>query len=79
MGKSSLGVIPVYSYRRAKCLKFNALVAHPVHVVWLDFTAKPKRYSAGHGYTLLRFCPVRNAEDETEDVQGKAEMYDFWK
>lgn len=48
-------------------MDFNALVAHPAHVLWLNVTERRKRYLADYGCTLLGFLPAGIAGLEVED------------
>lgn len=68
-----LELIQIYSDKMAMSVKCNALVAYPVHAVWLIFTAKGTRYLALRELTLLGFPPAGSAEVETEDMEGGAD------
>lgn len=64
---SFTGLIQVYSNRTTTSLKFNALVAYSAHVVRLTFTKRERRYTAGHGSTLLASLPAGAAELRDRD------------
>lgn len=57
-----LGLVQIFSDKTATSLKCSALAAYPVHVVCLNLTAKQRRYSTGHGHTVLSFLPAWSRE-----------------
>lgn len=63
--RSFLGLMQMYPYETATSLKCNALVAYPVHVMWLNFTAKRRGYSVDQGSPFL-FFSTRSAEVDTK-------------
>lgn len=81
MPKSFSGLIQIYSDKTATSLKCSALVAYPVHVVWLNFTARQRRYLIDHGYTLVGFLPVGSEEGETvhgdSGIEESVSVYGF--
>lgn len=69
--RSFFRLIQIYSYKAATSLKCNALVAYPIHAVWLIFTPRRRRYLIDHGYTLIGVFPAGTAEVETKNVEYK--------
>lgn len=67
ISKSILGLIQVYSDKTATSLKYRALVAYPIYVVWLNLNVKQRRCLADHGYTLLGFLSVGKGEMEIQE------------
>lgn len=70
--RSSLGMIKTASDKTGMFSKGKAMIAYPAHVLLPTFTAKRRRSSINHAYTIFRFLPAGSAEAETEDIEGKA-------
>lgn len=64
--ESFLVQIQVCSDKTTTLLKSNALIAHTVHMVWLNSNAKQTRYLNDHGDTFLGILPVDKGEVERE-------------
>lgn len=62
--RSFLGLLKLYSDKKATSLKQIALFACPVHVVLLNLNAKQRRYLVDHGHTLFGFFPIQSEEME---------------
>lgn len=57
----------IYSDKIATNLKTNAIIAHPVHSVLLNFTVSKRRYLLNNGFTLVGFLPVGTGDSIEED------------
>lgn len=53
--RSFLRLIQNYMNKTTTSLNCRALVAYAVHILWLSFTAKKRRYLINHGNTLVGF------------------------
>lgn len=53
--------------------KGRALVAYLVHVVWLNYTARRRRYLIDHGYGLLGFSLGWRCGGRNENIEGGAD------
>lgn len=62
MPRSVNGLIETYPDNMATYSEFNTLVAHPAHVVWLDFTERKKGYMIDQRHSLLWFLLIGAAE-----------------
>ena len=56
--RSFVGFLQVYSDKTATTLKANAMVAYPIHVVFLNCSASFRRFLINREYTLVGFLPV---------------------
>lgn len=68
--KSFLGLVRIHLIKTAFSVKCDALVAYPVHVVWLNLIAKRRKYLVDHGHTspgFLRTGSGRIEIDERDD------------
>lgn len=62
------------SDKTATLLKCSALVTYFVHLVWLTFTSKRRKYLIHSEYAMLGFHPVGKTEVGTENMEGGADM-----
>lgn len=74
---SFVGIIQLYHDITAKTLKSNAIVAHPVHIMLLNFTNELCRFFIDHGNTLVGLRPFStfervNEQDKTDDSLDKS-------
>lgn len=67
-----LGLLQICSEKMTTSLDCNALVAHSVDVLRLNFNAKQRKYLIDHGHNLLGFLSVGGKEMEIEG--GHAEL-----
>lgn len=63
--RSIAGLVQNYLDKTATPLRFSALAAYPVYVLWLDFTERESRLIIDFRQTLIAFLPV-GAGDQTE-------------
>ena len=65
-GASFVGFLQIYSDKTAMTLKSNAMVAYPVHVVFLNTTTSYRRWLIDNGHTIVAFLPVQYYSDPVD-------------
>lgn len=67
----------IYSDRTAASSKLNALISHPAHFLWLNFTKRKRRFLVDHRYNLVKVLQVAIAEPGKEYADCEADSGAF--
>lgn len=76
--ESLLGLIQIYSDKTAALLKYHALFAYSVYMVWFNLSGKQISYLIDHEHTLSNFHPVESRAIQIEEEEGGLEKTVSW-
>lgn len=68
-------MVQLYADKSVSSLKRNAVIPYPLHVVFLNFTLKVRRFLIAHGYT---FAELLSKSTTDADLNEQKQMLEFF-